>query len=80
MCMYVYVYVRTYSHLCTVVEPHTMYETCQSGVNCNGDDVMFYTHTYNIHTLYIRNLKVDVEREIRTYVHMLRLKKGNTNQ
>ena len=24
-----------YLHLCTVVEPHTMYETCQSGLNCN---------------------------------------------
>ena len=32
VCTYMYIPTHTF---CTVVEPHTMYETCQSGLNCN---------------------------------------------
>ena len=69
--MCICIHVRTYSHLCTVVEPHIIYETCQSGLNCN---VVLHTHMYTC------NLKGGVEREIRMYIHTVRLKKGNANQ
>ena len=72
MHMYVPIPTLTFG---TVVEPHTMYETCQSGLNSNVDDVMFYTH------MYICNLKVMLKgKYICTYVHTVQLIKGNTNQ
>ena len=43
ICMYVPIPTHIFG---TVVEPHIMYETCQSGLNWNVDDVMFYTHMY----------------------------------
>ena len=38
MNVHTYMYVHIATHIfCTVyvIEPHTMYETCQSGLNCN---------------------------------------------
>ena len=44
--MYVPMHMYVPTHIfCTVVEPHTMYETCQSGLNWN---VVLHTHVHNV--------------------------------